>query len=73
MLETLIHPTQIGFVKGRSILYNIFTFWEAVSLVRMQRKPLTMLLLDFEKSYDWVDWAFLKDTMACMGFPIEWI
>ena len=73
MLETLIHPTQTGFVKGRSILDNIFTFWEAVSLARMRRESLAVLLLDFEKAYDWVDWAFLEATMACMGFPIEWI
>ena len=73
MLETLIHPTQTGFVKGRSILDNIFTFWEAVSLARKRREPLAVLLLDFEKAYDWVDWAFLKDRMACMRFPIEWI
>ena len=71
MPETLIHSTQTGFVKGRSILDNIFTFWEAVSLARMQREPLAMLLLDFEKAYDRVDWAFLEDTMACMGFPSE--
>ena len=73
MLETLIHPTQTGFVKSRSILDNIFTFREVVSLTRMRREPLAMLLLDFEKAYDWVDWAFLEDTMACMRFPFEWI
>ena len=33
MLDSLIHPTQTGFVKDRSILDNIFTFWEAVSSV----------------------------------------
>ena len=31
-LECLIHLTQTSFVKGHSILDNIFTFWEAVSL-----------------------------------------
>ena len=39
----------------------------------MRREPLAVLLLDFEKAYDRVDWAFLEDTMICMGFPIEWI
>ena len=73
MLEALIHLIQNGFVKGRSILDNIFTFWETVSLARMRREPLAVLLLDFEKAYDRVDWAFLEDTMTCMGFPVEWI
>ena len=73
MLDSLIHSTQTGFVKERSILDNIFTFWEAVSLARLAESPLAVLLLDFEKAYDRVDCVFLKDTMACMGFPIEWI
>ena len=55
MLGKLIHDTQIGFVKERSILDNIFTLWEAVSLAWLRGKPLAILLLDFEKAYDRVD------------------
>ena len=73
MLDTLIHPTQTGFVKGRSILDNIFTYWEAVSLAHLREEPLAVLLLDFEKAYDHVDWAFLEAMMLQMGFPEPWI
>lgn len=73
MLDSLIHPTQTGFVKDRSILDNIFTFWEAVSLARLRGEELAILLLDFEKAYDRVDWAFLEATMHRMGFPQDWI
>ena len=70
MLEHLIHATQTGFVKERSILDNIFTFWEAVSLARLQAAPIAVLLLDFEKAYDRVDWSFLEETMQRMGFSM---
>ena len=73
MLDSLIHPTQTGFVKGRSILDNIFTFWEANSLARMRVEPLAVLLLDFEKAYDRENWASLEDTMLRMGFLESWI
>ena len=73
LLETLIHPTQTGFVKGRSILDNIFTFWEAVSIARLREEDMAILLLDFEKAYDRVDWGFLEGTMLRMGFPEIWI
>ena len=73
MLESLIHATQTGFVKERSILDNIFTFSEAVSLVRLQGTPLAVLLLDFEKAFDRVDWCFLEETMLRMGFPESWV
>ena len=73
MLDSLIHPTQTGFVKDRSILDNIFTFWEAVSLACLRGEPLVVLLLDFEKAYDHVDWAFLEAVMLQMGFSADWI
>ena len=32
-----------------------------------------MLLLDFEKTYNRVNWTFLRQTMQRMGFHITWI
>lgn len=32
-----------------------------------------MLLLDFEKAYDKVNWTFLKEVMERMGFHTKWI
>ena len=73
MLGSLIHATQTGFVKERSILDNIFTFLEIVSTSRLWATTLAILLLDFEKAYDQVDWSFLEDVMIMMGFPEGWI
>ena len=39
MLNQLIHDSQTGFVKDRSILDNIFTYWEMVAIVGSSRKP----------------------------------
>ena len=69
----LIHATQIGFVKERSILDNIFTFWEATTLARLLGEDFVILLLDFEKAYDRVDWSFLERTMLRLGFEATWI
>ena len=66
MLESLIHDTQT--TKEQSILDNIFTLWESISLARLQGTPTAILLLNLKKAYDRVDWSFLEETMLRMGF-----
>ena len=59
LLPQIIHTSQAGFIKEWSILDNIFTFWEATTQTIKTKKNLEILLLDFEKAYDKVDWEFL--------------
>jgi hypothetical protein len=73
LLHHWIIPSQIGFVPNRFILDNIFLAFEAIEWTLESRQEINMLLLDFEKAYDRVSWAFLKQTMAMMGFEDTWI
>ncbi|MCO5588973.1 hypothetical protein L7F22_042937 [Adiantum nelumboides] len=57
LLPDLIHSSQTGFVQDRSILYNVVTFYEAVEWARHTEQPTVIMLLDFEKTYDRVDWV----------------
>ncbi|MCO5564355.1 hypothetical protein L7F22_018015 [Adiantum nelumboides] len=40
---------------------------------RQTEQPIAIMLLDFEKAYDRVDWGFLEGTLHRMGFPDAWI
>ena len=51
-LTNIIHNTQTGFLQDRSILDNIFLFWEAIAISQERNEDLAILLLDFEKAYD---------------------
>ena len=73
LLPNIIHVSQTGFMRERSIMDNIFTFWEATAAATKNKQHLAVLLLDFEKAYDRVDWNFLEGTMYRMGFGIPWI
>lgn len=73
LLHHWILPSQTGFVPNRCILDNIFLAFEAIEWTLKSRQEISMLLLDFEKTYDRVSWAFLKQTMARMGFEDTWI
>lgn len=47
-----IRPTQIGFVKDKSILNNVFLTYESMQWAKESKYDLMILLLDFEKEYD---------------------
>ena len=57
-------------IKERSILDNISTFGGAIVVARRGKQGLVILLLDFEKAYDPIDWEFF---VAKMGFSQKWI
>ena len=73
VLPKIIHVSQTGFMRERSIMDNVFTFWEATAVAVKNKQNLVVLLLDFEKAYDRVDWNFLEGTMHHLGFNTAWI
>ncbi|MCO5590451.1 hypothetical protein L7F22_044421 [Adiantum nelumboides] len=73
LLPDLIHSSQTGFVQDRSIVDNVVTFYETVEWVRQTEQPTTIMLFDFEKAYDKVDWGFLEGTLSRMEFLDTWI
>lgn len=73
LLHNWILPSQTGFVPNRCILDNIFLAFEAIEWALENKQDLSMLLLDFEKAYDRVNWTFLQQTMGRMGFSHTWI
>ena len=68
VLWNIIHASQTGFLKDRSIMDNIFVFWEITSLARTMNEDMAVLFLDFKKAYDRVEWGFLEGVMQRVGF-----
>ncbi|MCO5563412.1 hypothetical protein L7F22_017054 [Adiantum nelumboides] len=58
--------SQTGFVQDRSILDNVVIFYEAVEWACQTEQHTAIMLLDFEKAYDIVDWGFLEGTLSRM-------
>jgi hypothetical protein len=73
LLHHWILPSQTGFVPNRCILDNVFLAFEAREWTLENKQDLSMLLLDFEKAYNRVNWTFLRQTMQVMGFHPTWI
>ena len=72
-LPHIVHKTQTGFIQERSIFDNIFMFWEMIAIAQETKQELTILLLDFEKAYDRVDWNFLYEVMGRLGLPSDYV
>ncbi|XP_059075279.1 uncharacterized protein LOC131875229 [Cryptomeria japonica] len=71
ILPRFICSTQTGFIKGRYILENLITSWEAMDWAKVSGQHATMFLLDFKKVYDRVEWGFILLMLESFGFPGE--
>jgi hypothetical protein len=63
----------MGFVEGRSILDNAFMAQEALEWAKESDQDLVLLLLDFEKVFDRIEWGFLFTALAKLGFNSTWV
>lgn len=69
ILPKFVNSSQTGFIKGRYILENLITAWEAMDWGKCSHQNSALLLLDFEKAYDRVEWKFIIMMLQSFGFP----
>jgi hypothetical protein len=67
-LPLVIRPNQTKFLEGRSIIDNNFLAQEALIWAGKSGQDLVFLLLDFEKTFDRIEWGFLFPTLSKLGF-----
>jgi hypothetical protein len=73
LLSNVMRLNQTGFVEGRSILNNTFLAQEAQEWAEESNQDLVLLHLDFEKALDKIEWSFVFEALAKIGFCPKWI
>ncbi|KAK2654791.1 hypothetical protein Ddye_014647 [Dipteronia dyeriana] len=72
MMNSVVGPSQIAFVKGHQIVDSFVIAEEIIHSWKRDGKWGLLLKLDFEKAYDSVDHAFLLHVLDRMGFGKRW-
>ena len=72
VMSNVISETQSAFIHGRQILDGILIASELVEDARHLKKDLLLFKVDFEKTFDSIDWSYLEVVMKKMNFPTLW-
>ncbi|XP_031127611.1 uncharacterized protein LOC116029708 [Ipomoea triloba] len=74
ILKKLVGQEQSSFVPGRQITDNILLYQEVMHSMRTKQgsKGFMVLKIDLEKSYDRLNWDFIRDTLKDVGMSNDW-
>ena len=62
-LPNIINQDQKGFIKGRFIGENTRLIYDIISKLDSSQTNGLLMLLDFEKAFDSVEWSFIEYTL----------
>lgn len=68
ILPKLIDSDQTGYMKNRFIGENIRTISDLITLTNLKNMPGLILLVDFEKAFDTVEWSYSNRVLNIFGF-----
>ena len=75
-LKEIINEDQIGYMENRFCGENTRLIADMIEYVKELKIPSILLLIDFEKAFDTINWTFLYKTLKKFNFGehfIDWI
>jgi len=66
----LIRPSQHTFMKGRSCLTNLISFYDKITCLVDERKAVDVVYLEFSRAFDAISHSSLLEKLAACG--LDW-
>ena len=66
-----VHPSQRGFLPGRSILQNVIDVDDAAMTISLRHASGAIVLFDFRAAFPSLSTSFLQCALELMGVPLE--
>ena len=76
VLPDIIHEDQTGYIKDRYIGENINRIMNLIDYTDEQDIPALLVLIDFEKAFDSLEWNFIRKVLQYFNFGpslLKWI
>ena len=76
VLPSIIDYDQAGYMKGRFIGNNIRVVLDIFDICESENRPGALIMLDYEKAFDTLEWTFMIETLKAFNFGndfIRWI
>ena len=76
ILPSVIHFNQSGFIEDRYIGDALRTIMDAIEYTDYYNKEGLMMMIDFEKAYDSLEWNYMFDVLQRFNFGpelIKWV
>jgi len=73
VLNTIIHQDQSGYIKGRYIGNNVRLVLDIYELCELEEREGALLMLDYQKAFDTLEWNFLYKVLSKFNFGNEFI
>jgi len=68
VIGKVINTDQSGYIKGRYIGDNIRTVADIIHFIKIRKLDGLILLIDFEKAFDSVNWSFMNKVLKSNNF-----
>ena len=72
-LETVVSPDQTGFIANRFIGDNTRLLYDTINHCEMENKEGLIIVLDFAKAFDTIDWSYIYSCMKMFGYGDRFI